>query len=62
MEIHSPERMKKDVCELSDYPPRIYLNLTSVSRSSTEAELKITGSKNEQSFFIANESKAFYNK
>ena len=48
-----------DVCELSDYPPRIYVNLTSVSRSYTEAELKITGSKNGGSFLIANESEAF---
>ena len=46
-----------DVSKLNDFPPRIRVNLTSISATELipSAELIITGSEDENSFFISNQ-------
>ncbi len=55
LEVDGPDRMNIKVSELSDYPPRIHVDLSPANETSAPAELEVMGLKDEFSFLIANE-------
>ena len=60
MELDSPEHRHMELSELSDYPPRIHLDLSApMDGVSAPAELRVQGVKGECSFLLANECELY---
>ena len=55
MEVDRPECTKIKFSELSDYPPRIVIDLTPTKQSSAPAVLDVMGLKDNCCFRIAND-------
>jgi hypothetical protein len=62
LEVDSPERFNLDISQLTDYPPRIYLDLVPPDQASPPAvlnvegaELNVEGQRRQCSFTIPNE-------
>ena len=55
MEVDRPECKKIKFSELSDYPPRIVIDLTLTKQASAPAVLDVMGLKDKRCFRIAND-------